>query len=383
MYPDPEIHNKAVFTTIPLRDEAVRRGLIQVPRDQVYTQTYRSPMGVSQQLVPLNTPGRNVSPLAVYGSSPQVFFRQAAPATVTRLYDEAPLSYTAPQPVFISRAPDPVVSSSVCSWTPYALKEPLVTCSTVQTVESVSRAVQVSQEKGEFVEGIGKDAEAAGRDSGSFDQLESTNHTVSGEEEKSELTVVREGTLKGSSLSLGTAGGAEPRGDQDGDRKASEQINKKVQSSGEDFESNRPVDETEAAEARVRTTTTASEAVSTPRLAKDQAVHAVFHGIRPARGTNASVTEQLVRTAACSSLIVWRPRRHFRSKDSSSAHSLRVVRLVSVLLAGVKGETHPIGFVPPEDPRDYKELRIGDSIYLMGGTFYLSDTGAYLLGLRN
>ncbi|CDJ56643.1 hypothetical protein, conserved [Eimeria maxima] len=41
----------------------------------------------------------------------------------------------------------------------------------------------------------------------------------------------------------------------------------------------------------------------------------------------------------------------------------------------------PIGYVPPPDDK-YKELVVGGQVYLEGGTFYLSETGAYLLGLR-
>ncbi|CDI84892.1 hypothetical protein, conserved [Eimeria praecox] len=41
----------------------------------------------------------------------------------------------------------------------------------------------------------------------------------------------------------------------------------------------------------------------------------------------------------------------------------------------------PVGYVPPPDDK-YKELVVGSQVYLEGGTFYLSETGAYLLGLR-
>ncbi|KAL8431631.1 hypothetical protein Efla_005690 [Eimeria flavescens] len=41
----------------------------------------------------------------------------------------------------------------------------------------------------------------------------------------------------------------------------------------------------------------------------------------------------------------------------------------------------PIGYVPPAD-RKYKKIVVGDQVYWEGGTFYLSETGAYLLGLR-
>ncbi|PHJ20969.1 hypothetical protein CSUI_005190 [Cystoisospora suis] len=329
MYPGPEIHNKAVFTTIPLRDEAVRRGLIQVPSNQMYTETYRSPLGVPQQLVPVQAAPRDVPPMPVYSSPPQVFVRQVMPTTVTRVYDGAPL-YRASQPVLTNPPSDPVVGSFVSSWAPYAWKEPLVSCSTAHTVESVSKAVQVSPGKADFGEAIVKDSVTSGHDAGAFEQLESTNHTVSGEEEKSDPTVSKEGITKATSLSVGSTDSVEVAGDGDDREKASEQLRKKAQSSGEGFKSGKPVDETAAAGGQLQTTTTASEALSTPRVTKEQAVHAVVSSGR-----------------------------------------------------GVKAGAHPVGFVPPEDPRDYKELRIGDSVYLMGGTFYLSDTGAYLLGLRN
>ncbi|CDJ48169.1 hypothetical protein, conserved [Eimeria brunetti] len=41
----------------------------------------------------------------------------------------------------------------------------------------------------------------------------------------------------------------------------------------------------------------------------------------------------------------------------------------------------PVGYVPPPDDK-YRELVVGNQVYLEGGTFYLSETGAYLLGLR-
>ncbi|KAL8271795.1 hypothetical protein Esti_004304 [Eimeria stiedai] len=41
----------------------------------------------------------------------------------------------------------------------------------------------------------------------------------------------------------------------------------------------------------------------------------------------------------------------------------------------------PIGYVPPPDQK-YKKLVVGNQVYYEGGAFYLSETGAYLLGLR-
>ncbi|CDJ35261.1 uncharacterized protein EMH_0003910 [Eimeria mitis] len=54
------------------------------------------------------------------------------------------------------------------------------------------------------------------------------------------------------------------------------------------------------------------------------------------------------------------------------------------MIAGPSGVTSgwPVGYVPPPDDK-YKELVVGNQVYLEGGTFYLSETGAYLLGLRD
>ncbi|OEH74294.1 hypothetical protein cyc_03592 [Cyclospora cayetanensis] len=60
------------------------------------------------------------------------------------------------------------------------------------------------------------------------------------------------------------------------------------------------------------------------------------------------------------------------------------------LLGGIEGSSdmagnaqiRPIGYVPPEDGK-YKELVVGKQVFLEGGRFYLSETGAYLLGLRD
>lgn len=47
-----------------------------------------------------------------------------------------------------------------------------------------------------------------------------------------------------------------------------------------------------------------------------------------------------------------------------------------------RGEySQPVGYVPPADGK-YKKIVIGSQTFLEGGTFFLSETGAYLLGLR-
>lgn len=56
--------------------------------------------------------------------------------------------------------------------------------------------------------------------------------------------------------------------------------------------------------------------------------------------------------------------------------------LLSERCEHANGKNWPVGYVPPPDDK-YRELVLGNQVYLEGGTFYLSETGAYLLGLRD
>ncbi|CDJ68717.1 hypothetical protein, conserved [Eimeria necatrix] len=67
------------------------------------------------------------------------------------------------------------------------------------------------------------------------------------------------------------------------------------------------------------------------------------------------------------------------SQKFSGNHS---PELLSERCEHANGKNWPVGYVPPPDDK-YRELVLGNQVYLEGGTFYLSETGAYLLGLRD
>ncbi|CBZ53699.1 conserved hypothetical protein [Neospora caninum Liverpool] len=347
-YPDVKSGmNRAFFTNIPLQEEALHRGIIYVPSEQTYTQTYAPPVRPSYQPVTVRTLGCHGTAVQTYATHPL----QYAPEASNVRYQVQPMTYAVTHQGLGNHPPASSFSTPFQMLPPAGVSpiacRPMATHS-VQTWEYVTtdtsladtnptiypltqcKAVQVGsmQEQEGLVE-----AECTGCN-GENDcdlplRLESNGHTGSADDEEHKAAEERSGsTVEERSAVIQTDTVTEkPDPVQREEIKGSTDENSGEAPKESSQEDGSIAEKELSGKAAPRVASTLSEGIST--------VHS-------------SVNDTLQKTTTVE-----------------------------------PGREWPVGFVPPQDPCDYKELRFGNNVYLMGGTFYLSDTGAYLLGLRN
>ncbi|KYF46550.1 hypothetical protein TGARI_272520 [Toxoplasma gondii ARI] len=334
--------NKACFTNMPLQQDALPREIIHVPREQVYAQTYAPSLGSSHHRVSVKTMSCLGTPVQTYVPSP-VQYVPGAPNVRSQVQ---PMPYTVRQqdlgnhptssPFF-----SPVQMSS--SMVPPMVGSRMTTHS-VQACDYFSTDSALSNKKH-----IGYPLTVSkGVQVGSVQKQEGNAETeCTGCRKEDDCDLPSHTELNGHSGSLGEERKEEKRGDVTIEQEAAVSNSEKAEEIKDLVQQEETKDDTDelSGEANERSQKEDSTA------AKEQSkVEASLVGSTLSEG-NSSV--------------------YYRVNGTTQATT---------------GETKgawPVGYVPPKDPSDYKELRLGNSVYLMGGTFYLSDTGAYLLGLRS
>ncbi|PFH31075.1 hypothetical protein BESB_032720 [Besnoitia besnoiti] len=349
MYPTVSgVTNKAVFTTTPLKEEAIRQGLIHVPEDQVYSHSYVPPLGAPQQLVSVRQHGHTFTPIPLYSGPLQYVQKPPLHVAPEVCYQSSPTMYTVTQQAtarprlmtplkmpYRVAAPDlapstvqsPSAAHPMQAWE-YVVAEPLL-ADTTGFLLTESKAVQVGSEQRQVESAGGTEKKEAdhGPESDESLLLVSTNHTDSMGEE-----------------------GLEQKKDKDAMVKKRNSV-----SDDEDPDVNTKSEDAEQSKGDATD--------SDGKAPRDAAKESKFAGKAGLEATE------------------FAPEAPTTAESSSTTHSNFQEILETTRVAKLSG--WPVGYVPPSDPQEYKELRIGSNVYLIGGTFYLSDTGAYLLGLRN
>ncbi|KEP66961.1 UNVERIFIED_CONTAM: hypothetical protein HHA_272520 [Hammondia hammondi] len=334
--------NKACFTNMPLQQDALRREIIHTPREQVYAPTYAPSLGSSHQRVSVKTMSCLGTPVQTYVPSPAQYV-PAAPNVRNQLQ---PMPYTVRQQDLGNRPASspsfyPVQMSS-------SMVRPIVgsrmTTHSVQTCDYFTTDSALSNTKH-----IGYPwTKSKGVQVGSVQEQEGTAETeCTGCSKKDGCDLPSHTESNGHSVSLGGERKEEKRGDVTTEQEGAVSESNKAEETKDLVQQEETKDDTDELSGEANEKSQKEDSTAMKEQSKVEA------------------------SLVASTL-----------SEGISSVDYRVNGTTQAATGDTK-HAWPVGYVPPKDPCDYKELRLGNSVYLMGGTFYLSDTGAYLLGLRN